>query len=555
MNVFEDLVVELKEQNLLEETVIDVAANSRREDEQASDISQAPSTSTQPARAFPVNTGTADRTAPSASEMYGHAESNGASAVSATQQGTPRPPQKPRNGKEFYRKRAVSEVSNLQMVEHVLTGVEREFLKIVPRVFDDLKAKTALHVFVNVDENENSEFHAKAELELMEETESWCTALARRDEGIPVSSLRQYCENSRPALSSQALLALARFYRNLPYSESVRGKFDFVITRLFSRPTDYEKRTCLFSRDDILAHISTLYNDWSSIALYSAEEDESKVLLTALSFDDLAIEAESASSFDQLIESDFFGRLRLFKASINELFYAPNVTAAAIECNIRIGNAYVELVGRERGKMDSESIQSKYEDLNDQEVSDAAARTLALVEILRDHPQDIVTPEPEPVREVPVEKETVEVPAAPAESKFSLPRSISTATAGLRSNAFAINKWFLTFAILIAVGTIGLYTWANFFVDEQVSSSGVASLDIGGTTLVEHVKTARISNGTLYALMLPSWDALPKEKRLEFLQKVYQVARENACTQVNLTTKDGKNAGFASATRMEVTMP
>ncbi|MEO6051846.1 MAG: hypothetical protein ABIP78_11005 [Pyrinomonadaceae bacterium] len=47
-------------------------------------------------------------------------------------------------------------------------------------------------------------------------------------------------------------------------------------------------------------------------------------MLTALSFDDLAIEAENAGSFDQLIESEFFSRLRLFKESISELFYAPN---------------------------------------------------------------------------------------------------------------------------------------------------------------------------------------------------------------------------------------
>ena len=114
-------------------------------------------------------------------------------------------PRKPRNGQEFYKKRAIDEVSNLQMVEHVLTGVEREYMKIVPDTFDDFNAKKTLHTFLQVTENENSVAHTEAEFAMMQETEAWCTALETRDKRIPVSSLRQYCENSRPALSSHAL--------------------------------------------------------------------------------------------------------------------------------------------------------------------------------------------------------------------------------------------------------------------------------------------------------------------------------------------------------------
>ena len=67
------------------------------------------------------------------------------------------------------------------------------------------------------------------------------------------------------------------------------------------------------------------------------DNDESNILLAALSFEELATEAETAETFDQLIASDFFGRLRNFKESINEMFYAPNVTVAAIDANVRIG--------------------------------------------------------------------------------------------------------------------------------------------------------------------------------------------------------------------------
>src|SRR5215211_2808609 len=102
------------------------------------------------------------------------------------------------------------------MVEHVLTGVEREYLHVVPKVYDVFNAKKALQIFLNIAETADSEEHKAAELALMQETETWGIALLERDHNIPVSLIRQYCENSRPALSSQAMLALARFYRNAP---------------------------------------------------------------------------------------------------------------------------------------------------------------------------------------------------------------------------------------------------------------------------------------------------------------------------------------------------
>lgn len=469
---------------------------------------------------------------------------------------TPEQPQdkRIRKGKEFFKKRAMGEVSSLQMVEHVLTGVEREYLKMMPRAYDDFNAKKALNIFLQVSESESSEEHASAEFTLMQETESWCSALASRDRDIPVSSLREYCERSRPALSSQALLALARFYRNLPYSEPVRSKFDFVITRLFSRAVAQEKRVCLFKRDEVLTHINTLYSDWSSIPLYTADDDESKVMLTALSFEDLAIEAENASVFDQLIESDFFGRLRMFKESISELFYAPQVTAAAIDCNIRIGNAYVELIDRERRRQDVAAMQTKFESIDQMAISEATGRSLGLEELLEELSRDaeINIPiaeeprvEPEFDYSEPVETKEKAVKAVNENSYFQR----------LKANAFSVNRWFLAAAIVMIAASIGIYSWANFVVEEKVSNSGVAQVEIENTKLQEHLRIAKISGETFYGQLLPSWDVLPKEKRQEFLQIVLKTALEKGCTQVNLISKDGKSAAYASATKQEVVMP
>ena len=221
--------------------------------------------------------------------------------------------EKPSTEREFFRKRAMDEVSSLQMVEHVLSGVEREHLKTSPMSYDDLEAKKALHKFLQVSGDLKSPAHAEAEFALRQETEAWSFALFERDQKISAANIRRFCEESRPVLSSAALISLARFYRNAPFSEDVRGKFELVMTRLFSRDAGDETRRVLFPREEMIGHMTTLYANWSSIALYSSEEDAVPVSLALTKFDEFGLDAENAETFDQLLEMDFFNRVRDFK--------------------------------------------------------------------------------------------------------------------------------------------------------------------------------------------------------------------------------------------------
>jgi len=546
MNVFEELVVELKQENLLEETVIDDHLLNGTDTAQL-DRTEEPN---KPETVGPAAEATQEQPESDAIKEQPAELPDVASLPAAT--AIPDEPIKVKKGPQFYQKRAIAEVSCLQMVEHVLTGVEREYLRIVPKTYDDFNAKKALNAFLNVAENVESDEHKAAEFHLLHETEAWCSALAERDRDIPVASFRLCCENSRPSLSSQAMLGLARFYRNLPFAEPVRAKFDFIITRLFSRPLDGSKRACLFSREDALTHINTLYGEWSSVPLYEAGEDESDLLLTALSFEDLATEAENASAFDQLIANDFFGRLRLFKESINELFFAPNVVVAAIECNVRVGNAYVELLERERRKMDDESLQSKYAEMQQDAVSDAAARTLDLVDLLRNPPVHLPVQEASVTEPIALESDqTPEIaPTLPvAEAKKAPSGLIAKVVDQVRS----INRTLLAVSILMVAASVGIWLWSNY-AEEEISTAGVSQITVEGTFLDEHIKTAKVSQDVFYGLLKPSWDAMPKEKRLEYLQKVFGACKEFNCTQVNLLTKDGKAAAYASATRLDVNM-
>jgi hypothetical protein len=553
MNVFDELITELKQENLLEDTVLDPSSDP------ADDIeaTQVPNREFDPAAVIAASKPKRREQEDDLGDVNAAVPSEQVTRNDAVED-APVQDKPKKNGSEFFKKRAVAEVSALQMVEHVLTGVEREYMKVKPNVFDDFQAKMALNRFLQVaDGPADTEEHKAAEFALMSETEAWCSALADRDRNIYVSSLRQYCENTKPALSSQALLSLCRFYRNLPYSEAVRSKFDFLITRLFSRPAPQDQRVCLFKRDEAIGHLNTLYRDWSSVALYSADDDASDVMLTALSFDDLAKESEDAHSFDQLIESDFFGRLRMFKESISELFFAPQVAISAIESNVRIGNAYVKLIAAERQKMDADSIQAKYVDFDHESLSDATARTLGLVELLRSPAFDPqvagaeVDPESGPLAAEPR-------PERPESNRERVPyvreQEDGTFVSRMMANALSVNKWFLAVAIVLISASIGVYIWANYVVDDTASTVGIKT--VSDTPLFrEYLKTAKISNETLHGLMLPSWDTLPKDRRQEYVQKLLAAGTEQGYKQVDLTKADGKPAAYASATRLEIQMP
>lgn len=575
MNVFEDLVIELKEENLLEDTVMETArrevvhddppAQTAASDEiEVDDVPMVPET---PELLIPAEPQAEPEAKPTVIEPRAEVHENVpvAMAVPADSdmqlQGNSETVEirRPASEREFFKKRAVGEVSSLQMVEHVLTAVEREHMKVVPSTYDDFEAKKALNQFLQVADDTTSDEHKEAEFKLMQETENWCSALAARDREISVANLRRYCENCRPMLSSQAMLSLARFYRNLPYSESVRSKFDFIITRLFSRPTDEQRRKLLFTKDEMLGHIKTLYAEWSSLSLYSADEGETNVLLTALSFEDLTAEAEKAREFDELIKSDFFNRLRLFKESITELFYAPKVTVAAIECNIRIGNAYVELIARERERSNAAMVHDRYSFVDDQEVSHATGRTLELVELLREREREYVEIEPQSAPETQnqhhqkqqqqqaaaaAEEQPVEPKEAKPKRKFKLPL-----------DKLGVNKWLLVSGIMMILISSGLYVWANFFISEPPSSAGVTRFDPKDSPFRDDIKIAKISGETLYVVMLPNWETMTKEKQTELLKKMYDYGGGKEWLKVNVMNSTGKTVGYASSTRLEINGP
>jgi len=494
MDVFQDLIEELRDENLLEETVIDFAAL---------------------AAALP-------------------AQPNGDSEVD---EGEPAEGKTPETEADFYRKRAMDEVSSLQMVEHVLSGIEREHLKIVPATYDDLQAKKALHTFIQVHADPTSTDYAEAEFRLMRETEQWMSALSERDKKITAANLRRFCENSRPGLSSQALMALCRFYRNSAYSEASRSKFDLVMTRLFAREIEDQKRRLLFSPVDMVGHIKTLYANWASVALYSTEDSTLSARTVVAGFEDRVSEIEAAETFEDLITSGFFDKLHQFKEATGEMFFTPAIVGAAIACNVRIGNKFVDLIRIERERSSIERIEAKYGYEYDQIISDAAGKTLQLLDLLKS------------IRD----GDDAERQALTATKVKAAPKAVVKEKG--RSRLFQVNKWLLVVTIIIAIASGSLYYWADEAGPESSSAETAKDVGFGTSPIREYLKTGRATSENLYAITQPTWDQLSDEKKKEVLTQALVVANENGLKNVNILNAKGRTVGFASKTRLELLNP
>jgi hypothetical protein len=544
MSIFEDLIEELKEENLIEETVIEF----HKEKSAADDRSAMPRTplvlkdETGGALLADFAPDEAGYPAPATVSEGEPFLSENADVSRPTAEDVKTYPKVEKtkifvSEKEYFRKRAMDEVTGLQMVDHVLSGVEREQMKLVPKPYDDLPVKLALHDFLQVAHETSSTEHAQAEFRLMQETENWCSALSHRDKHISIAHLRRHCETTRPPLSSQALIALARFYRNSPYSEPVRSKFELVVTRLFSREEDLDRRELLLSRDEMIQQLKELYADWSSIQLYSADEEDSEILISVLKFEDFINEALNTNSFEELIANDFFNRLRLFKQTCNENFFAPLVTVSAIEANVRIGNRYLELLTKEKEKFNAATLEEKYGFLHDQAISDATGKTFQLAELLHE-------------RGGTAKKEAVEIVEVSVKQHES--RSRAKVQEKPRNKFFAVNKWLLTATILTVVVCVGLYFWAEYESQEIKTSSTVKKVNLENSEFKDFIQTARIDNETFFGITTSAWESLNSEKKEEMLKKLLSIGTEKNYKKVHLVNTGGKAVGYSSVEKTEV---
>ncbi len=448
-------------------------------------------------------------------------------------------PKQKLSGFELFRKRAMEEVSTLQMADNIFSSVEREQMKIISKPYDDIHVKQVLHSFVQQSGEVSPAKLAESEFELRQETETWYSALTERDEKISVQNLRYCCENTRPPLSPPALLALARFYRNAQFSEAVRNKFDLIVTRLFSRDIEDNRREVAFSREELIGHFQELYSEWESIPFYSTEDNDKSINEIVSRFEDLVNEAKNARKFDELIQSDFFNRVRALKRSTSEEFFAPQIATMAIISNIEIGNRYLDLIEVEQENSSNSRIEEKYGFLHDQTISDATNKTIQLGELLS--------------RPTAKKAKLVDLGVIDPNNLKQSKKKARELFPFLKLDFLGgVNKGILAMTVVTIVVTTALFLWVEVFSAPPVQSNEVKTVDMEKTPFKNFINSARLNNEMLFAIATPEWDKLPREKKEDVLKKLLAYGDSNGYKKVHLLDQNSMTIGSATANGIEL---
>ena len=221
---------------------------------------------------------------------------------------------------------------HLRIVEEFLTQLELTLLKSSPAAFGIDSVKAGLQELRSL-ANGETERQKRIEFQVAHELVQWQQHLAERDSKIEAYHIRRYCDGLKTPLDSEVFIALARFYRGMGYSRQSMSKFDLAMTRAFSSQLGELRRCLVADRETLSARIAAHYANWDRMPVENHGSPRDVQV-----FDRYVEECFSIDEFANLTESKLFDRVREFKSELGERFFQPNVVAAAIECNIGLGN-------------------------------------------------------------------------------------------------------------------------------------------------------------------------------------------------------------------------
>ena len=230
---------------------------------------------------------------------------------------------------------------HLRIVEEFLTQMEFTLLKGAAEQFDFEPVKASITELRAMADDVNPDRRKRVEFQLAHELLRWQEYLAARDEKIEAYHIRRYCDGLRKPLDTEVFVALARFYRDLPRSRNSLSKFDLALTRAFSSQVSDLFRSMTMDRDEVTVRLSSLYCAWDRVV--SVEPGSPRDVVV---FEKFLEENDSMSDFKTLTSSRLFDRIREFKSELGDRFWDPSVAAAAVECNIVVGNHLNGLMAR-----------------------------------------------------------------------------------------------------------------------------------------------------------------------------------------------------------------
>jgi hypothetical protein len=230
---------------------------------------------------------------------------------------------------------------HLRIVEEFLTQIEFTLLKGPAEQFDFEPVKASITELRAMADDLNPDRRKRIEFQLAHELLRWQEHLAARDNTIEAYHIRRYCDGLRKPLDPEVFVALARFYRDIPRSRNSLSKFDLALTRAFSTQVSDLFRAMTMKREEVAARLASLYCSWDRVV--SVEPGSTRDVVV---FEKFLEESDSMLDFRSLTSSRLFDRIREFKSELGNRFWDPSVAAAAVECNIVVGNHLNGLMAR-----------------------------------------------------------------------------------------------------------------------------------------------------------------------------------------------------------------
>lgn len=234
--------------------------------------------------------------------------------------------------------RLSDEAMSLRITDKFFTEVERWLLRRSAPAFDVSIIKESLRA-INPKSGEPD--RKQIEQRLQKQFALWREALTKKDAAIEAFHIRRFCDAMQASLNETIFHAVSRFYRSIPLSANSQSKFDLVITRAFGGFELVGRiRASRFDRQEMKARIRNLYSEWPETNA-GLETDGASA---AARFDEFIAEARGLAEFEGLIGANIFERIRSFKRDLGPDFFAPECVAAAVECNIVVGNVFSSLL-------------------------------------------------------------------------------------------------------------------------------------------------------------------------------------------------------------------
>ncbi|MDH3493278.1 MAG: hypothetical protein OEM82_06990 [Acidobacteriota bacterium] len=246
------------------------------------------------------------------------------------------------------------EALDLEMVDKFLSSVEQKNRLVSGMLFDNGRLHEALFKLAAGHSSGDDSEIEEAELIAESELASWRETLELRNDMIETYHIRRFHDYTKAPLDISLLISLARVFRSLPYSESNQSKYDLVVTRLFTKGDVESKRMLRVPRAKIGEALKAIFPDQPS------KHPDRPVEGVIEYFDEFIASLKNLGDFEEFIETDSFEALRRYKRDLGELFFHPDVSAAAIECNVTIGNVFSGLINHDNGPL-YELINNKFD--------------------------------------------------------------------------------------------------------------------------------------------------------------------------------------------------